>query len=315
MINYLQNENRLILLLRLGAFLCLAGWTWNHFYFTNPIDVLFWTEGTYRLYESMGGDWASFTGTGANDGFVANIMKFLAWVFLICAIGTLTVRKTSTHQMGILWLGSFMLTVLSYALYIDKKRQLPMFIEHGGQMLMPILLYAALYYGVKHHITVRIAIVAFIMTFAGHGAYALNLWPTPGNFTAMTTIITGWELRTIKVLLYTAGVLDVLICLAIFYKKFRVPAAIYAALWGLATALARPMSGMSTDLIYFGADHHIHQFVLRAPHIIIPLYLAILWSKSKAEAPAMAAVEDAMEPTEKKSKQPKDETEDCVAAN
>ncbi|MEO0448249.1 MAG: hypothetical protein AAF191_19460 [Verrucomicrobiota bacterium] len=268
----------LILILRLGAFLCFAGWTWVHLYWEGPYGVLLWQESTFAFAERLGVSWDAFVGTGANDGFVQRWIGRVGWLYLVCTLLTLTVRKGSHVQIAGLFAGSGLLVFLSYAKYVSAKHQLPMFIEHGGQMLMPVLLALALSLGVRHRATVITAMVAFVMTFAGHGAYALGTpYPTPANFYAMTSVILRLDQDLATLFLRIAGILDVVVCVGIFLPFLRRPSALYAAVWGFLTALARPVAGMSTDLLYWGADQYLHEFVLRAPHYLIPLYLFFLW--------------------------------------
>ncbi|MCO8125468.1 hypothetical protein NHH03_27260 [Stieleria sp. TO1_6] len=263
--------------LRWGAFLCFAGWAWVHFYWEGPYGVLLWQDATYDLATRFGITWDDFVGTGADDGLVQKWIARIWWLYLVCAVLTLTVRKGAWIQMSGLVVGSGLLTVLCYAKYVASKYQLPMFIEHGGQMLIPILLVMALSIGVRHRITVITAIIAVILTFAGHGSYAFGLWPTPGNFHAMTSVILGVEYPTTQTLLRIAGVLDFLVCIGICIPSLRRASACYATVWGFLTAIARPVAGMSWGLNYWGADQYLHEAVLRAPHFLIPLYLLLIW--------------------------------------
>lgn len=266
--------------LRLGAFLCFAGWTWVHFYWEAPYGALLWHETSFELASRWGITWEEFVGSGAGDGVVQQWIARIWWLYLACTVLSLTVRERSWLQMSGLLLGSGLLTVLSYANYVAARCQLPMFIEHGGQMLMPVLLVMALSLGVRHRITVITAIIAVIMTFAGHGSYALGLWPTPGNFYAMTSVILGLEYQAAQTLLRIAGVLDFVACIGICIPCLRRASAVYATAWGFLTALARPVAGMSWGLNYWGADQYLHEAVLRAPHFLIPLYLLLIWRQS-----------------------------------
>ncbi len=267
----------LILLLRIGAFFCLAGWTWVHLYWEAPYGVLFWQDTTYELAREMGVSWDEFVGTGANDGLIQKWMGRIGWLYLACAVLTLTVRKRSWFQMTGLVLGTVMLTILSYAKYVSSQYQLPMFVEHGGQMLMPLILVFALLFGVRHRITTSMIVVGIVMTFVGHGCYAVGIWPTPPNFYAMTIVILGVEYEAAKAFLYYVGMLDFVVCVGMFIPFLRTSTAFYATFWGLVTSIARPMAGMSWSLHYYGADHYLHEAILRTPHWILPLYLAVLW--------------------------------------
>ena len=251
-----------------------------HYYWEAPYGALVWDDGTYALAESLGFSWDEFVGTGADDGLVQLWISRLFWPYLICMVLTLTARQRSWLQMSGLIGGSCLLTVLSYAKYIAAQCQLPMFIEHGGQMLSPVVLVLALTVGVRHRVTVVMVCIGVAMTFAGHGSYAVGAWPTPPTFYAMTTVVLGVPYETAKTLLLAAGILDFLVCFAVLVPMIRRWAMLYAAVWGLLTALARPMAGMSSSLIYWGADQFVHETVLRTPHFMMPLYLFLVWSSS-----------------------------------
>lgn len=273
-------DSILLLCLRLGAFFCFAGWTWVHFYWEGPYGILLWQDATYALAGRVGIGWDEFVGSGANDGLIQKWIHRIAWLYLICSILTLTVRRKSRFQMVILIGGSALLTVLAYAKYLATQSQLPMFIEHGGQILIPLILVMALTLGVRHRTTVRTAMLALVMTFASHAFYALGYhWPTPANFYGMTSVILQVEHGTARIFLRIAGILDLAVCIGVFIPLLRRSCVLYAAVWGFLTAIARPVAGMSMGLNYWGADQYLHEVLLRAPHFMIPFYLFFLWSK------------------------------------
>lgn len=278
-------DRLLLLALRLGAFLCFLGWTWVHFYWQGPYSVLLWQDSTFALAERFGISWEEFVGTGANDGVVQRWIGYIGWLYLAGCVLSLTVRKGSKWQMIALAGGSGLLATMAYAKFVSAQRQLPMLVEHGGQVLMPLLLVIALRFGVRHRATITLAMVATILTFAGHGAYALGWhWPTPANFFGMTRVILGFEQEVARVFLLVAGILDLVICIGIFVPLIRLYCVAWAAIWGFMTALARPVAGMSLDLNYWGSDQFLHEAILRAPHFLIPLYLFLLWRKPKTAA-------------------------------
>ena len=285
-----SHPDRLLLLaLRLGAFLCFLGWTWVHFYWQGPYSVLLWQDSTFAWAERFGISWEEFVGTGANDGVVQRWIGSIGWLYLAGCVLSLTVRKGSKVQWIALAGGTGLLAIMAYAKFVSAQRQLPMLVEHGGQILMPLLLVVALRFGVRHRATIGLAMAATILTFAGHGAYALGWpWPTPANFFGMTRVILGFEQDTARVFLLVAGILDLVICLGIFLPSLRLYCVAWAAIWGLLTALARPVAGMSLDLNYWGSDQFLHEAILRAPHFLIPLYLFLLWRSPRTateEAP------------------------------
>ena len=107
-----QPDRHLILILRVGTFLCLAAWTWVHFYWEGPYGILLWQDGTYALAESLGLDWDAFAGTGADDGLVQRLVHAMAWPFLVCTILSLTVRRGARYELVGLAVGSVLLLVV-----------------------------------------------------------------------------------------------------------------------------------------------------------------------------------------------------------
>lgn len=281
-----RSDAFLILILRLSAGLCLLGWAWVHLYWEGPYGILLWNENTYALAESWGIGWEEFVGSGANDGLVQSWLKWIGWIYVVCAGVTISVRGGAKMQMAVLALGTGLLTVLSYSKFLSAQLQFPMFLEHGGQMLSPALLVLALIWGARHRATVTVAIIAFIATFAGHGCYAIGWLPTPGNFHAMTSLVLGVEFETANLILRIAGVLDFVVCIGILIPATRQAAALYATAWGLVTAIARPVAGMSLSLNYWGADQYLHEAVLRVPHFLLPLFLFLLWRYSNETHPS-----------------------------
>lgn len=278
------SDSALLLVLRASAVLCFAGWTWGHLYWEGPYGILLWQDSTYELAERWGISWDEFVGSGSGDGWVQTAISGIGWVYAGLTVLAVTVGRRSYLQMCALVLGSGLLTVLSYAKYVATERQLPMLIEHGGQILSPVLLVAALSLGVRHRLTEAIARTAVVATFAGHGAYATGWWPTPGNYHAMVLLILGLDYDPASVLLRWAGLLDFAVCALLFVPPLQRIAAGYAAGWGFVTALARPVAGMSWDLNYWGADQFVHEALLRAPHFLIPLYLFLLLRRSHSHS-------------------------------
>ncbi|MEM6363522.1 MAG: hypothetical protein AAF745_03775, partial [Planctomycetota bacterium] len=255
-----------------------------------PLGVLLWHEATLQWVTSWGVSWDTFVGTGADDGLIQILQRGVGWTLFFAAIAAIAIRFSGratrcTSTVGIS-IGAICLSVITLALYVRAMQQLPMLIEHGGQVLMPICLLLAVHYGARSSITVTITVVAVMLTFAGHGAYAAGMWPTPANFYAMTTVILGTDFETTQRMLFIAGVLDFAVCVGLLVPYFRGIAAGYAVVWGFLTAMARPVAGMSLELNYFAADQHLHQAILRAPHFILPAFLVLIWSTDESDVPS-----------------------------
>jgi hypothetical protein len=97
----------------------------------------------------------------------------------------------------------------------------------------------------------------------------------------MTAVILRVDYQAAKAFLHAAGVLDFLVCIGILVPVLRRQSALYAAIWGLLTSVARPAAGMSVHLRYWGADQFLQEAVLRAPHFLVPLFLFFLWHERR----------------------------------
>ncbi|MCW5965641.1 MAG: hypothetical protein KIT83_16505 [Bryobacterales bacterium] len=100
--------------------------------------------------------------------------------------------------------------------------------------------------------------IALFGEFLGHGYFAFVQSP---NFVKLLTGATGFPEDTSLTLLRIIGVVDFGVAFLALAYPFRA-LAIYAAMWGLLTALSRPLSGM-----------HLMDFVERWPNWGIPLAL------------------------------------------
>jgi hypothetical protein len=100
--------------------------------------------------------------------------------------------------------------------------------------------------------------IALCGEFLGHGYFAFVKSP---NFVKLITGTTGMGEDFALQVLPMIGVVDFTVAALALLWPFRL-LAIYAAMWGLMTALTRPLSGM-----------HIMDFVERWPNWGIPLAL------------------------------------------
>ncbi len=275
--------------LRLSVFCCFAGWAWGHLYWEPSYSSILWSDVTFEWSQNFGYSWDDFAGTGANDGLIQRCVRWMGWLLVGGAILSFTARRSSWIQLGLLSSSALLLLAIAVAKYIKSEFELPVLVEQGGQILSPILLVMALTLGARHRMTVLTAIVAVLTTFAGHGLYATGLWPTPATFIGMTRAIFGWDYDSAKLFVNVAGVLDFAVCCGLLIPFLRRWCVLYAAIWGLLTAAARPAAGMAWDLNYWGADQFLHEFVYRAPHFLIPLFLFLHWSFTQVQHPVASS--------------------------
>ena len=133
--------------LRLGTFLCFAGWAWAHLYWEPSYSSLLWSDATFEWFQNRGYSWEDFAGTGANDGLVQQAIRWIGWLFVAGAVLSLTARRKSWIQLGLLSCSSLVMLGVAIAKYVKAEFELPMLIEHGGQILCPLLLVLALSIG------------------------------------------------------------------------------------------------------------------------------------------------------------------------
>ena len=265
-----------VAMVRASVVLCFAGWAWQHLRWGAPYRAVLKSSDHFEwLVRLAGGTWADYIGHPTTERAIGLLIQGIGGAYLIVAFATLLVHRRSTVLQAIVLAGSAMLFVLAYCKFLSRFQYWPQWVEYGGQILAPVILVAALTRPVHDRATTRIAQVAVVLTFLGHGLFALGYYPTPGHFTAMVMTIVGVDERTAADLLFVAGALDLFVCVGLFVPGVRIVALGYATVWGFATALARPLAGMSGALPWWGADVHLHEFLYRAPHFILPFFL--LW--------------------------------------
>ncbi|WNJ17581.1 hypothetical protein [Pontibacter sp. G13] len=119
--------------------------------------------------------------------------------------------------------------------------------------------------------------VATALTFIGHGTYALGFpFGVPDGFTEMTTRILPISHAAALDFLFVAGVLDMVVALAILFPKAGKYALLYAAAWGLITAFARPVSYIEWSDWAGTTFRWSPEMLIRLTHGLTPLaiYLA-----------------------------------------
>ena len=259
------SDNKLIFILRISAFLCLIGWAWQHLFWSAPYGAVIGQEGAVLHLA---------------DHQVSLLTRIIGVAFLFMSALCWTVHKDKSWQIISLAVGGLLLVFMFFCRFVQVDYAIPNFVEHGGQMLSPLLLIFAMKYGVRDRAVIFAVILSFCMTFIGHGIYASGLYPTPPHFYSLVEGSLGLTGQPADIMIKTAGYLDFLICAALFCKPLRSYCMAYAVFWGAATALARPVAGMSMSLGLFGADQFLQQAIWRAPHALIPLFLFYYFAKS-----------------------------------
>jgi hypothetical protein len=276
-------DTRLEWTLRIGACACFAGWAWQHLRWSVPYDAVLWNPDYMGwLSDRMGMSWETYVAEGMTDHRILLGVRCVGWIHLMLAALTLITGRASTVGVACLGFGGGLLGLLAGCKYVDAGHALATFVEHGGQVLSPVILILALRRGLHDRWTICVAVFAFCATFAGHGVYATGMAATPGHFYGMVSAILGLGERGSDVFLKLFGVFDFLACVGLLVPGWRRACLAYGAVWGALTAIARPIAGMSPAAPWWGADQFLHEAVLRAPHAAVPFYL---WWRLGMKAP------------------------------
>lgn len=268
------------LVLRAGVCACFAGWAWQHLRWGAPYDVMLWSPGHFGwLARMIGVSWENYVAEVMTDGRILLGVRLLGLFYAALAVLALTAKRNHPLQLICLGIGSFGLAMQAFCKFIKEGEQMVVFVEQGSQILAPWVLILALRRGAGDRRTLGTALLAFWMTFAGHGIFAIGWAPTPGHFYGLTHAIFGFGERAADLFLKGAGALDFLVCAAVLWPRMRQAALTYAVLWGALTGLARPVAGMSLVLPWWGADQFLHEAVYRAPHAALPLFLLLVFRK------------------------------------
>ena len=272
--------------LRFGVCGCFLGWAWQHLRWGVPYDAILWHPDHFGwLAETLHVSWEQYIADVVTDRRILLGVRSVGVIYVAVALLALTANHRSTMQHIGLVIGSGLLAIVAYCKYVDANQATATLVEHGGQVLSPVVLVLALRRGIGDRWTIALALVAFWATFAGHGVYAIGLAPTPGRFYGLVHAILGLDADATETLLKIAGFLDFVVCLGVLVPLLRRACLSYAALWGLLTALARPVAGMSIQAAWWGADQFLHEAILRLPHACVPLFLLLTFATPRRPSP------------------------------
>lgn len=248
-----------------------------------PLRALLWDEALFAgvVEAFFGMEWGAWASSFEVDDGINAAIRVQAWLFFAFAIAALLPLRlrilTSIHGLA-----AANLVFLAWLKYHDSGLGVAMFFEHASQFLMPVILLLA----VSGRRWAPVALVGIAATFIGHGMFAIGIpaeitWlnhPRPGGFVEMTMLCLGLETEVAAGrLLMVAGILDIAVAGMIFFRgRVQQVGLIYMAVWGLATALARPWSYFEPTAAGETLLRWVPESVYRAPHFALPLCLLLL---------------------------------------
>ena len=153
-----------------------------------------------------------------------------------------------------------------------------MLLELSLQTFTPLVLLLFVRNRSTESITVFMKILV-VLTFIGHGMYAMGIHPIPGHFRSMTMEILGSNENGTKTFLMAVGVMDILLAIGLWLPKWAKYFALYAAFWGLATTIARIWANLGYEGFESMSVRWSFEVLVRFPHFLIPLALFVLISE------------------------------------
>lgn len=267
------------LCIQLATFTTLFAWGIIHIFWEGPYRALFWSEDYFsHIVEAIFQmQWQEYADSPTVNSNIALFSKVIG-AFLVACSFLVFLSKDLFQRVGkALVLCSGILVAVFLIKTFEVGFRWGLFIEHGSQFLIPALTYFYLSGKVNNKNLLFYLKVAVCLTFFGHGLFAIGYYPVPGKFTDMVIEVLGTSESTAKHLLAFAGIVDFALCILIWIPDTSRFAAAYCVFWGFATALARPLSYASMDVI--SAESTMYwamQFLYRGPHYLVPLAVLIM---------------------------------------
>ncbi len=270
-------KERFIFLVRLSIFFYLIALGLEHFIADPPYRTLLWDQ---EILGPFIYDWNNYVTRLSFDTFIQNISKLIGAFYLLMAIfGFINFNKVKIFL-------AFLIFFRIFCIWKSKFFQFGQLFEMGIQMMIPILIFYS------EEIEKKIVIfhllkISVALTFLGHGLYAFNVYPIPGNFLDMILKIIGGNENSARAFLKLAGTWDFLLfTIILFVEKFPKwifsPALYFAFFWGGLTSLAR--------FLYFFEINNLSstkmafiEMIVRIPHSLLPLGLLFLVSFMKGQ--------------------------------
>jgi len=267
-----------ILLLRGLCFAVFAGRGWQHLFWDAPYRSVLWDESLLKsTVESLSNlTWNEYVTSEVIDFRIQLFIKLLGVCYLLLAFLSLLIKSSHKNWGYLLVFGTSLLTLLAFLYCKEKFFQVGQFFEYSAQFITPLLLYISLYTRMDVNKFTLLVKVAIALTFICHGLYAIDFYPRPGNFIDMTINILGISELTAHSLLWLAGIIDLVISIAIFIPMIDKAALTYAIIWGFITSLARVWANFDADFALLSIHRWLFETLYRMPHGGLPLLILVI---------------------------------------
>ena len=257
-------------------------WRWD-----SPIRELIWEEKWWSpVLKNYDVTWSHFART--SDQWITPTLERLGIFLIVSALVPWIAGFSRLRWLRWFLIPATLILILDgFSRWVAKDMQAGMAMEHILQIFVPLALLISLgrksLNAPKREVAVRWSLmIATLVTFVGHGLYAVGYYSVPLHFQMMTTEILslseGGSLRFLEIF----GWLDFLVVPFVLFRWTRWAALFYMFCWGGATALARILAYYDEALPYNGMDPWFAEAMVRTSHWAIPFWLCwLLWRRRK----------------------------------
>lgn len=255
---------------------------WEYLFWSAPLRVLAWDQ---RLFSPIvegvfGVSWEAYTADLRVDAWLTYLQGGIGVFFsALAGLAWLGASRPGRWWSISLMAGAGLLTLHALLDTKDHFYHAAQLFEHSIQVATPILLWLAVRFPGRELALLRCVRVVVALTFTAHGLYAIGFYPVPGHFVDMTILILSCSEGVARSFLFFVGWLDLLVAIGVFIPRVARIAFGWAAVWGLATALARTVVGLDVDFFAASLHGNLYQTVYRLPHSLLPA-LGFLLSSS-----------------------------------
>ncbi|MEZ4685226.1 MAG: hypothetical protein R3B47_03935 [Bacteroidia bacterium] len=281
--NALRSPERLMFFLVIGYSL---GLLWEQLNGNFGYWEIAWDS---SLWEAFATDWDHWLNSSAPR---LELALRIAGIILSGLFSLLFFKKwqpgpIQTLSKTVAWsLSVFLLAYMFWGWY-SRSWLWPWMAEHSIRIALPVLLFYWIYGNERQLRLTNIAgLVALSLTFAGHGWFAMNLAPIPGDFLYMTTRILHVGEPAARHFLWIMGMLDLIAVLCFWIKSARRPALWYAFAWGMLTALARLVGHFYVEIPLESINEWMPEVLVRLGHGLVPLLFLL---KNEGQNPLQKA--------------------------
>lgn len=254
-------------------------------YWDAPYRSLLWNEQLMAPFISFFMTWPEYVSWPLVDRLVSIFTRFQGLFLFISALTLFYIRSNTKLFRALVYLSTCQLLLVAIAGFWHSHLQWPYLFEHALQVGVGLIYLKSISDEKAKAISWARGLVA--VTFIGHGAYALGIYPTPGRFFDMILAVVKLNESQVRVLLRLAGSFDlalgiVLLVLPKSYERFIIPFLFIAGYWGLTTASARWLAYVEYDFLWMSLKLWGPEVIYRISHGLVPFWL-ILSGRPRSE--------------------------------